>query len=352
MKQPAEFDVIGFGALNLDLIYTLPDIRDLTSSFSQVKAGSEVSVGTRDFDAIVRLLDAKGTLQARSGGGQAANTLFSLDRLLFRTGYVGKVGSDEYGDFLLTTLGEMDTRGIVRQGTSGVCLSVLGQDIQERTNIIAPNTNDTLSYEDIDVRYLAGARVVHMTSFVGDQPLNAQKRIAAELPDEVAITFDPNEVYTSRPLTDLLPIVEKARVLFLTDREVMLLTGKSHLANGVKALLDCGPDILVCKKGYRGATIYSKSEGIELDVPAKGVQVVDKTGAGDVFAAGFIAGMLSNLPTEGSAKLASEMAAASITGYGRTRYPSDGILRKYRLEAKTCECSQRPENFSPSALSA
>ena len=66
-----------------------------------VRAGSEVAVGTSDFAGIMRLLETKGSLKAQSGGGQAANTVFSLNQLGFRTGYVGKVGADEHGGFLL-----------------------------------------------------------------------------------------------------------------------------------------------------------------------------------------------------------------------------------------------------------
>jgi ribokinase len=321
------FDVIGFGALNLDLIYRVPTIGFLIKEYKDISQVSEISAKEEKFQDILSLLKKKGELKAQSGGGQAANTIVSLSRLGFKTGYMGKVGTDEEGEYLLETLESVDKSRVVRENKSGICLSVLGPEL-DRTNIISPNANDTLTYDEIDVEYLENTRFLHMTSFVGKKPFEAQKRIADELAGKVKITFDPNEIYAVRPLKELVPIIEKSTVLFLTDREVRFLTGKDE-DEGSQVLLDYGPEILVCKRGHRGSKIYSHTRKIEFEMPAKRVKVVDKTGAGDVYAAGFIAGILLDYSLRECATLATEMAAISITGYGRENYVGREILKKY-----------------------
>ena len=70
----------------------------------------------------------------------------------------------------------------------------------------------------------------------------------------------------------------------------------------------------------------------ELDVPAKRTVVVDKTGAGDVYAAGFLAGYLDGAGLEVCAEIGTAAAAFSIASYGREGYPDERFLRKYERE--------------------
>ena len=98
--------------------------------------------------------------------------------------------------------------------------------------------------------------------------------------------------------------------------------GKLYL-NKTK-LLDAGPELVVCKKGQLGSHIFKTS--VDFEIPAERVEVVDRTGAGDVYDAGFLAGLLLELPLDRCAALATKVAARSITGYGRDRYPDRAFL--------------------------
>ncbi len=314
-------DVIGLGALNVDFIYEVARL-ELGKGSIKFRSGAEIFTDLKEFDSVKRLLQNVGKLRGKSGGGQAANTAVALSRMGFSTGFVGKVGRDSEGDFLIRSMMGVDTSRILKNERSGICLSVL-DEFKDRSTLILPNCNDTLTFDEIDLDYIKDAQFLHMTSFIGDLPLMAQRRVAEEVFSEVKITFDPGEIYANRNLREILPIIKRSFAIFITDREIELLTGKDF-STGAKELLNMGCSIVACKLGERGSHILSQTQ--EFSIPAERVEVMDKTGAGDVYAAGFLAGLLLERPLYECAKLATKAAALSITGYGRGKYPDKLFL--------------------------
>jgi len=311
-------DVIGFGALNTDLIYEIESVESLRPVFPSIESGGEYFVDSEEkFSALRNLLQKVGKLKVQSGGGQSANTVTALAKMGFKTGFVGKVGCDVYGDFLLGELDWVDANGIVREGISGICFIVVDKS-KERTNFVVPNCNDTLNETEIDLNYVANSTFLHLSSFVGATPLEAQKKIVESIPPKVKISFDPGELYARRGFHQLLPIINRSYIIFLTEREIFYLL-ESESYQGAKKLLDCGANIVVCKKGKEGSIIFTKDEIVEM--PAKKVQAVDATGAGDVYAAGFLAGLLVGATVVECASFATKVASHSVTGFGREKYP-------------------------------
>jgi ribokinase len=312
-------DVIGFGALNTDLIYEIENIESLRAVFPLVESGGEYFVDSDEkFYSLQTLLKKVGRLKIQSGGGQSANTVTALARMGFKTGFIGKVGCDAYGDFLLHELNGVDTSGIVREGKSGICLIVVDNS-KERTNFVIPNCNDTLNEAEVDLNYIANSAFLHLSSFVGIKPFEAQKKTLACIPpNNVKVSFDPGELYCRKGLKELLPIVERTHIIFLTEREIFYLLGLDYY-RGCQKLLDCGPSIVVCKRGSEGSIVFTKTEIIEM--PAQKVQAVDATGAGDVYAAGFLAGLLVGATIDECAFFATRVASLSVMGFGREKYP-------------------------------
>jgi ribokinase len=161
-----------------------------------------------------------------------------------------------------------------------------------------------------------------MSSFGGEVPMTAQKEALEHIPDGT-VSFDPGEIYARRGLKEIEPFIEKCRVLFVTDREVALLTSMDY-ERGCRKLLGYGPDIVVCKRGKAGSSVFSREEAF--DVPAEEVEAVDNTGAGDVYNAGFLAGMLLGKPLKGCALFATRVAGKSVIGFGRDHYPTEDDL--------------------------
>lgn len=306
-------DVVGLGALNVDMVYEV----DL-ASFG-LEAGRERIGSYEEFKGLLELLKNKGKLRAKSGGGSAANTIYALAKMGFSCGYLGKVGEDEEGNFLLEDLNKVgvDTHKVKRDKKSGICLVLLGKS-KDRTIIVLPNANDTLVFPELDTDYINEAEFLHMSSFLGKIPFEAQKQIAGET--KAKISFNPGEPHATKGLKELTPILKHTFILFLSQKEAEILTGKDY-KEGARMLLSYGIEVIACTLGEKGSYFLSRKE--EFEVPPEKVEAIDTTGAGDVYAAGFLAGLLKKLSLSECARLATKAAAQSIKGYGRDYYPKN-----------------------------
>lgn len=308
-------DIVGLGALNLDLFYKVSD--EFAKKF-HVKAGKEFP-GKR-FEIFSKDIQKEEYL-GKSGGGQAANTIVALSNMGFKTGSIGKVGVDEEGDFLLKSLSGVDVSQVKRSGRSGMLFSIQRHDDSERCMFVFPNANDTISLTDIDINYINKAKILHLSSFVGGISYKTQREILKALKHNIVVSFNPGEIYARKGLKFLVPFLKRSNIVFLSENEVFLLTFEDDYKIGARELLKLGPKIIVVTLGSKGSYILSEKE--EYFVPAYKVKnVVETTGAGDVYGAGFLAGLLLKKPLKKCGEFAARISAISITGIGRVKYPT------------------------------
>jgi ribokinase len=317
--------IVGFGALNLDLIYEVDDLRTISTSHFRLEPGKELFGSGEEFESLSKALNRLGTLKSRSGGGSAANTIAALARMGLFTKFIGKVGEDVEGEFLLENLKPARTDLICRGGKSGVCLVVLDRH-QDRFLFVSGNANSTLKFDEIKLDEIKDISWIHLSSFIGEPPFEAQKALLNQIDASTRVSLDPGEIYSRKGLDKIHPLIERSQVLFLTEKEIGMLT-RRDLLDGAKSLMEMGPSILVCKKGSQGSHVFSNEK--DFGVPAIPVEVVDNTGAGDVYNAGFMAGLFSGRSLEESALFATKVAAKSVTGYGRDRYPTGEDLKNF-----------------------
>ncbi len=322
----SKLDFVGFGALNVDVFYLLRPGSRVDEVVSGLYPGGERMGDESERENILRSAQQHADVTGRSGGGQAANTAVALARMGFQCGFLGRAGDDEMGDFLLEGLENVDKSRIRRGGNSGMCLCILDQD-GERANAVFPGCNDTILLDDSDVEYVRSSRALHLTSFCNESILDMQGWILKQTGRELMVTFDPGEIYSRMGLDRVKDVLQYTRVLFATSEELSLLTGKEP-QEAAEDIIRCGTDIVVWKQSGSGSEIISEDENLRIPA-AKAEKVMDKTGAGDVYAAGLIAGLLLELPLEQCGKLASQAAALSISGYGREKYPDRRFLRKF-----------------------
>lgn len=313
-------DVTGFGAINLDLIYEVKD-KKIIEEFRNY----ETHISEKEFNSLKKFLKQKAELKSKSAGGSAANTIYALARMGFKTGYIGKVGKDITGEYLLKNFSPVNISQIRYGKKSGTCIVLVSNS--DRLILVLPNSNDTLRYEEIDFNYAGNTKFLHLTSFIGDLPFQAQVKLVKEMYERVVhsgeerclFSFDPGQCYVQRGLKALLPIIEHTEVIFPSEGEIKSLTGKNY-KEGSQELLNYGIKIVACTRGVEGSYVISKNE--EYEIPADPeIKPVDPTGAGDVYAAGFLAGLLLNVPLKKCGQLATKLAEISITGYGREKYP-------------------------------
>jgi sugar/nucleoside kinase (ribokinase family) len=311
-------DVVGFGSLNVDYIYETEDLAFLEPFYPEGKKRREwVLTEPAAIEAVQKAIRKKTRLISRTGGGSAANTVFSLAKMGFPSGMMGRVGQDEDGDFILQEMAPVPRLHVGRGLRTGKALIILGPD-RDRIILLVPNANRELTWENLEPDFVKTFRILHMTSILGEG-LSLQERMAREVAGKVQISFDPGEVYAQRGLKGLAPLLARCHILFITQGELELLTGRGW-RDGVKEILDLGTRIIAVKKKGSGAFIQEAAESWELPAPI--IRAKDTTGAGDVFAAGFLGGYLRDLPLPACGSLGLAMAHQSMGGVGREAYPT------------------------------
>jgi len=128
------------------------------------------------------------------------------------------------------------------------------------------------------------------------------------------ISFSPSLVYCRFGINILKPIFKNVDILFFNKFELETLTRQSYV-EGSKNLLKFGPKIIVCTLGENGVLITTGEE--QVTVKTKSVKrIVDSTGAGDAFAAGFLYGILKEKTVEQSAGIGNEVARKALSAFG------------------------------------
>lgn len=324
-------DIVGFGALNVDLTYKIS--HDLAKKL-KIKSGKEIKGKTLGSLRNLENILTKEKLLLKSSGGSAANTIAALSLMGFKTGYIGKIGGDPNGQYLLEsliTLPKVDTSQIITGSRkSGVAFALYTRNQKDRFLGIFPGENDYIRTSEINLSYLNTTKIIHLTSFVcanSQTSFKTQVEILRRISPNILVSFDGGELYARKGLKALKSILNRTNIFFLTEQENNLLTKKKY-ENGAKDLLNYGISIVVVKLGDKGCYVLSKNE--ELNAPASSIklnQIKDTVGAGDVFDAGFLAGILRKKTLKKCAEFANKVATKSITGIGRAKYPSRQDLK-------------------------
>lgn len=294
-------DVIGVGALNFDRLYMVEKI-----------------AGAGEEEMARSLVEAP--------GGSAANTIAGLSRLGARTGFIGNIGKDREGEFILKDLKKekVDTSGINRaKGQTGTVIGFVDKE-GERALYAYPGVNDDLGINKKQSKLAMGAKCIHLSSFVGNGPLLAQKKLLKEAEGPL-LSFAPGMLYAKK-FSHIKPIIKKSNVLFLNKEETELMTGLTY-RRGAKELLEMGAGIVAITLGKKGCFVADE-KGTRA-VRGYRSKAVDTTGAGDAFAAGFLYGLLKGKGTELCAKAGNWTASRCVAKTGaRSGLPYKRELKK------------------------
>jgi len=313
--------ILCLGAINVDLRFQVDDLEGFLKDWGTgLSRGGEEALSREDEARLTSLLARYGRPAGRGGGGMAANTAYALACLGFPVSLVGRVGADADGKFLLEGLAGVDLTHVIAQGESGRAY-VLTDAGGERTILVAPNTNDDLKEPDLPWKALAAADYLHLTAFVGEGALEVQRAIARRVPDRVRLSLDPGELYARRGWAALEDILDHLETLLVTETEWRDLGGEP------KVHPNWAPPLVIIKRGARGARLLTPPRYLDFPVELGGPRV-DTLGAGDVFAAGYLAGRLSGLHLNACVRLGNRAAAVSLGGAGRDAYPDRDFLER------------------------
>lgn len=312
MKQASasgNLEVIGLGALNYDVLYAVERI---------AKGGEEVGI-----------TDVK-----KAPGGSAANTIVALARLGVDAGFVGTVGNDEEGERILEDFREegVETRIKKRDGYTGAAVAFVNAR-GERALYILPGVNAQLCTDDIDREFVNHTKFLHTSSFVNIEQLEVQRELAKRIHNKTKLSFSPGMLCFKYELDDLTELIERSEVVFISADELKSVTKnlsfekkalpkKQYTLNsiedyekGAELLLDAGARIVCVTLGGKGCYV-ADSTGESHLIDAYPTDVVDTTGAGDAFTAGFLFGLLRDKSLYESGKMGNLVASFCIREYG------------------------------------
>ncbi|WP_309601979.1 adenosine kinase [Sphingomonas sp.] len=289
MIKPA-IDILAIGDAIVDVIATCDDA--FIAAHGLPKGGMQLL----DSGSAERLYAAMGNARETSGGS-AANSMAGIAAMGGRAAFIGQITDDQLGDIFrhdMQALGvQFDTPSLTDPDAppTGRCLILVTPDAQ-RTMNTSPGASHLLSPSALDEALIASAAILYLEGYLfgPELPRAAMMRaidIAHGAGREIAFTLSESVCIPGRREA-FTQMIDRGSIdlLFANEHEALQLTGASGLGEAL-AMLSGKVPTLVITRGSEGALALQDGEGVE--VPAAPVRnVVDTTGAGDLFAAGFL----------------------------------------------------------------
>ena len=258
------------------------------------------------------------------GGGVTANFIVATSRLGIPSAFIGAVGDDSAGKFLIEDMKEegVDTQYfLTKKGLqTPVNFIFVIKDTGEKTIIQSPHMQTTkLTVDDITPSMFKDAKLLHTSCIHPEITLKAMK-LAKE--NGLMISLDLESQIALRGMEELRPYLSYVDILLPNKMGAMTLTQKSTPLEAAKEFLQLGVNTVVTTLGQNGALAVTKDTIIES--PAFEIQPVDATGAGDAFCGGFcFANVIKQMSLQESLIFANACAAIKILQLGaRTGMPN------------------------------
>lgn len=257
-----------------------------------------------------------------TSGGSAANTMAGFASFGGKGAFIGKTAEDQLGEVFRHDLKAQGvlcaTQPLIAGPKTGRCLILVTPDGQRTMNTFL-GAGSELTPDDIDPDLIASAEITYLEGYLfdGEQPKKAFIRaaeIAHEAGHRLALTLsDPFCV--DRHRHDFIQLVQNhVDILFANEEEIKSLFMQQNFEDAISAARGHA-DIIAVTRGKAGAVIVSGDQIIEIKA-APVAKVIDTTGAGDQFAAGFLYGLTENKPLEDCGRLGALAAAEVISHIG------------------------------------
>ena len=317
--------ILGIGNALVDLLVRLPD-ENLISEL-RVKKGSMELVNK---EVIADVINKTYNLEKKQvSGGSAANTIYGVASLGGSTGFIGTIGNDDFGVVFTENLKDS---GIVpflfiSDAETGVVGSLITPD-SERTMTTFLGAAGNISTSQINSTLLKQYQLIHVEGYLvfNRELIEFTSKLAKECCLKVSLDLASFNVVEAN--VDFLKKLIKnyIDIVFANEDEAKALTGKSP----EEALDEIATmaEIAVVKVGKNGSMIKSSNQ--RFSIPAIEANVIDTTGAGDLYAGGFLYGLSKDLSLEKCGHIGSLLAGKVIEQIG-AKIPADlwpGILNK------------------------
>ena len=257
-------------------------------------------------------------------GGSAANTAYWISQLGGEAGFIGKISNDELGKQFQTSLKDSGLKDYTiferEDNQTGLCAIFITPD-GERTMNTYLGAGEYLSVEDLNIDAIKEAKILYMEGYLWDKPASKSAFLhAAKVNKESGglNSISLSDVFCIEMHREsFISFIENdIDYVFCNEDELNSLLQKNSIEESTKFFLEQFPKVeqLVCTLGSNGVLILES--GNKHFFNASEAIVVDKTGAGDFFAAGYLYGLQKGLSVTESAKIANKSAAHVISEIG------------------------------------
>jgi sugar/nucleoside kinase (ribokinase family) len=328
-----QIDVVCIGNAILDLL--LEASEDVLIKFSMTK-GSMSLVDLETVDKIYKDLGPG----IETSGGSAANTAAGLALLGARGAYIGKVHDDYMGRVFLKhirSVGVEYSTPVATKGPSTACCLILVTPDAERTMNTYLGASADLDSTDIDPLLICRSKIVYLEGYLWDRALAKKAfleaaRLANEAGIKVALTLSDSFCVERHRESFLNLIKNHVDILFANESEIMSLYQTDILEDAFeKVSNDC--KIVAITRSHKGSVVINDSQ--KYYIKAEEVaEVIDTTGAGDQYAAGFLYGFIHNADLITCAKIGSITAAEVISHFGPR--PNTNLIHKVNFVLNDC----------------
>ncbi len=291
------FDVVSFGSAVVD-VFVNTDVAE-KKGFICYDSGSKILIKNLRFDV----------------GGGGTNTAVAFSRFGLKTGFIGKIGDDNNGREILDLLKREKIKflGKVDKDFFSGYSVILDSKEHNRTILTFKGANDKLRFNELKFNKVK-TKWIYLTSLLGES-FSTQKKLVDYLARKgVKFVFNPSEYLIKRK--DIKLILKLTEVLILNKEEAKLLLKKTKVKNKnlLEWLFSLGPKIVVVTNKNQLTWAYDGRKKYSIK-PHK-IKVVERTGAGDAFGAGFVAGLIAGKNIEGCLKLGLEESESVLRYIG------------------------------------
>ena len=303
--------VLGIGNAIIDVICKVSDEYLLKNNL--IKSTMKL-VDKDEFKKLLSTIKIEGTIS----GGSVANSIVGLSQLENKVGFIGKISNDEFGRKYEQGLKneKVDYFYFKKKEklSTGTCLILITPD-SERTMCTYLGTAGNINENDVDTKVIQNSEITFLEGYLWDkgQPKSAFEK-AIQSSNKVAMSLS-DLFCVERHKSDFLNLVNnKLDITFANEQEIISLTDAKDFNDVIKF----GQKLkktLVITRGAKGSIAINKNEIVEC-ASKKDLNIVDLTGAGDLFAAGYLHGYINNLSIAESLEKGNEMSSKIIQRIG------------------------------------
>ena len=304
--------ILGIGNAIVDVICKVDD--EFISKNNLTKSTMKLIFDNNEFENLLSNLKIEKTVS----GGSVANSIVGLSQLGNKVGFIGKVNDDE--------LGKKYEEGLLKEKVSyfyskkkeelptGTCLILVTPD-SERTMCTFLGTAGKINENDVDVDAINKSEIIFLEGYLWDEgdPKKAFEKAITNA-NKVAMSLS-DQFCVDRHKPHFLELVKnKLDITFANEQEIMSLIDAKDFNEVIDFAKSLGK-LLVITRGEKGAIAINSSEVSECGIK-QGLNIVDLTGAGDLFASGFLHGFVNEMSLKESLEKGTEMSSKVIQQIG------------------------------------